>query len=84
MAQKHRTLLSLAVIFLCLPAIFYASGHLPPNRRALIEKKYAGWSGVLRIWVPENVNGAEILSKWLRRRAGGAGGVGWVRLDRVR
>ena len=69
MGKKWRTALCLAVIVLCLPVIAWTARRLPVQTRPLIEKKYAGWSGVLRIWVYEGWTGGDFFAGWLNRCA---------------
>lgn len=46
----------------------HLAGRLPPQTQGLIEEKYAGWSGVLRVWVCEGwENGSGTFSGWLDR-----------------
>lgn len=67
--KKFRTALCLAVIALCLPGIYFAAKRLPQNNSALIGKKYAGWSGVLRIWAFEGWTGGDLMAGWIGRCA---------------
>lgn len=41
------------IILLAIPAIFAVSDGIPFEKKALIEEKYAGWSGVLRVWLDQ-------------------------------
>lgn len=57
--------LCLAVL---LPLAVLAGRHLPTDTRPLVEEKYAGWSGVLRLWVFEGwAEGMDALPAWLNR-----------------
>lgn len=67
--RKWRSVLCLAVIAACLPAIHLTARHLPLQTRPLIEEKYAGWSGVLRIWVFEGWTDGDFFAGWLNRCA---------------
>lgn len=67
--KKLRTCICLCVIALCLPGIVISARRLPADRSPLIEKKYAGWSGVLRIRAFEGWTGGETASAWIRRCA---------------
>ena len=69
MGKKWRSALCMAVIALCLPAIVWTARRLPVQTRPLIEKKYAGWSGVLRIWVYEGWTDGDSFAGWLNRCA---------------
>ena len=69
MGKKWRTALCMAVIALCLPAIAWTARRLPVQTRPLIEEKYAGWSGVLRIWVYEGWTDGDSFAGWLNRCA---------------
>lgn len=66
--RKWRSLfciLCLAAAALSLPWLWRA---LPLRRQPLIEKKYGGWSGVLRLWIHEGWQvGAGSVSSWLNR-----------------
>ncbi len=46
-----------------------AARFLPPDTRKLVAEKYAGWSGVLRLWVCEGWTEGPGLSAWLNRCA---------------
>ena len=69
MGKKWQSALCLVVIALCVPGIFATARRLPVQTRPLIEKKYAGWSGVLRIWAYEGWTGGDALAGWLNRCA---------------
>ncbi len=57
---------------LLLPLLWHAWRVLPVDNRPLVEAKYAGWSGVLRLWVFEGwPSGAGGLTGWLNRCAAG-------------
>ena len=63
-----------ALCALCLAALVplavYAARFLPPDTRPLVAEKYAGWSGVLRLWVCEGwAEGSGALAAWLNRCA---------------
>lgn len=63
-----RSALCLACLLLLAPLLVRAWQVLPLDRQPLIEKKYAGWSGVLRLWVFEGWPcGAGSVSSWLNR-----------------
>lgn len=66
--RKWRTIACLAVIAACLPGIWMASGQLPMGKHALIAEKYAGFSGVLRVWACESW-ADDSLAGWLNRCA---------------
>lgn len=42
---------------------------LPADNRAFVEKKYSGWSGVLRAWVVSNWSCSGSFNSWLNRCA---------------
>ena len=67
--KRLRTAVCMAVIGLCLPGILRSAGHLPRDNQALVEKKYAGWSGVLRIWAFEGWTGGDLMANWIGRCA---------------
>ena len=57
---------------LLLPLLAHARRVLPMDSRPLVEAKYAGWSGVLRLWVYEGwPSGSGGLAGWLNRCAAG-------------
>lgn len=53
MNRKLQWLYSM-IILLAIPAIFAVSDGIPFEKKALIEEKYAGWSGVLRVWLDQD------------------------------
>lgn len=67
--KKLRTALCLFVIALCLPGIVLSARRLPLRKNDLIAKKYAGWSGVLRIHAFEGWTDGDAVSSWVRRCA---------------
>lgn len=67
MRNNIRTAWILA-FFLCLPCVFYAAGRVPRDTGPLIDKKYAGWSGVLRIWACEELP-LDGIPGWINRCA---------------
>ena len=66
--RKFRTLLCLVLLGLMIPAALRMRGQLPMDTQPLIEKKYGGWAGVLRLWVCEGWKpGAGSAAGWLNR-----------------
>ena len=66
--RKPRTALCALCLALLLPLAIQAGRRLPADTKPLIEKKYAGWSGVLRLWVFEGwAEGMDALPAWLNR-----------------
>ena len=66
--KKVRVALCLMILMLLIPAIFRLRGKLPNDTQPLIEKKYGGWAGVLRLWVYEGWQpGAGSAAAWLNR-----------------
>ena len=63
--KKLRTAVCIAIIALCLPGILRSARELPRDNQALIGKKYAGWSGVLRIWAFEGWTGGDLMARWV-------------------
>lgn len=63
--RKLRTILCLLVLALTIPAAYCLRPGLPQDRQPMIEKKYGGWSGVLRLWVREG--GLTGSAAWLNR-----------------
>lgn len=49
--KRFLSLVCLILLALLLPAAAMISRGLPADTRPYVEKKYAGWSGVLRAWV---------------------------------
>lgn len=69
--KKVMRIVCVMLIALLIPALFALRSILPLNKNALIEKKYAGWNGVLRIWIYEGwQSGAGSFVSWLNRCAG--------------
>ena len=57
---------------LLLPLLLHARRVLPMDSQPLVAAKYAGWSGVLRLWVVEGwPSGSGGLTGWLNRCAAG-------------
>lgn len=67
--KKVRTAICLAVIAACIPGILISAMHLPADAKPLIAEKYAGWSGVLRIWAFEGWTGGDKMAAWVGRCA---------------
>lgn len=63
--RKWRTIACLLVLCLTVPAALKMKNGLPGDVQPLIEKKYGGWSGVLRLWVREGW--ATGSAAWLNR-----------------
>ena len=66
--KKLRTAFCLAVLGFCLPGIILSAKKLPADKSDLIEKKYAGWSGVLTIRAFEGWSDGDG-GAWIRRCA---------------
>ena len=66
--RKLRTLLCLLILAVTIPSALRLRGALPPDTQPMIEKKYGGWSGVLRLWVCEDWPvGAGSAAGWVNR-----------------
>ena len=67
----NRRLCALCALCLALVAVLAvcAARFLPPDTHALVAEKYAGWSGVLRLWVCEGWAEGSGLAAWLNRCA---------------
>ena len=66
---KPRFALCLSCLLLLIPLLIHARRVLPTDTQRLVEQKYAGWSGVLRLWVFEGWSGgSESIASWLNRR----------------
>ncbi|MDO4866280.1 MAG: hypothetical protein Q4C10_06950 [Clostridia bacterium] len=64
--RKLRSALCALCLLLLIPLALRAWRVLPLDRQPLIAEKYAGWSGVLRLWIFEGWQpGAGSLSGWL-------------------
>ena len=64
--QRGRSALCALCLALLAPMLIHAARVLPTDRRSLAAEKYAGWSGVLRLWVCEGwPAGSGSLSAWL-------------------
>ena len=70
--KKGRFALLLLGFALLFPLLLHARRVLPMDSRPLVAAKYAGWSGVLRLWVYEGwPSGSGGLTGWLNRCAAG-------------
>lgn len=66
--QKSRSALCALCLALLIPLLIRAGRVLPPDSQPLVAEKYAGWSGVLRLWVCEGwQSGSGSLTGWLNR-----------------
>ena len=66
--RKLRTLLCILLLCLLIPSVLALRGRLPMDPQPLIEKKYGGWAGTLRLWVCEGWQvGAGSVAGWLNR-----------------
>ena len=64
--KKARSAACALCLALLAPLVIHALRVLPTDRRALVAEKYAGWSGVLRLWVQEDAPvGDGRLTAWL-------------------
>jgi len=63
--KKLRTAVCLIIIVACLPGILISARRLPADTHGLTAKKYAGWSGVLRIWAFEGWTGGDKTAAWM-------------------
>ena len=63
--RKLRIAACLALILALIPTLALVRTKLPRDNRALVEKKYAGWCGVLRLWVFEGWEGGGSAIAWL-------------------
>ena len=69
--RKPRALLCALCLALMVPLLIRAGRLLPLDTRPMVAEKYAGWSGVLRLWVYEGWPcGAGTLSAWINACAG--------------
>ena len=66
--RKRLPMICLICLALLAPAAIHAHRQLPLDTRPLIEAKYGGWAGVLRLWVCEGwTPGAGSSAAWLNR-----------------
>lgn len=66
--RKWSRILCAVLLIAAIPAILHAARVLPFQTRPLIEEKYAGWSGVLRIWIYEGwTGGSDLFAGWINR-----------------
>lgn len=63
--KRFLSLVCLAALAIILPAAAMISRGLPADTRPYVEKKYAGWSGVLRAWVYCDWPAGGSLTRWL-------------------
>lgn len=68
--KKTRRAVCALCLALLIPLAVCAARFLPPDTKPLVAEKYAGWSGVLRLWVCEGwAEGSAGLTAWLNRCA---------------
>ena len=68
--RKLRSALCLMCLLLLVPLLVRAWRVIPLDNQPLVAEKYAGWSGVLRLWVFESWAGnSGGLAAWLNRCA---------------
>lgn len=68
--RLRRSALCILLMILLIPAAFHLKGRLPMDAQPLIEKKYGGWAGTLRLWVLEGWSpGAGSAAGWLNKCA---------------
>ena len=67
--KKLRTAAYFFVIAACLPGILRSAARLPADHRPLVAEKYAGWSGVIRVWAFEGWTGGDKMAGWINRCA---------------
>jgi len=70
--RKLKRALCLLSLLALIPALLFARHILPIDTRPLVAEKYAGWSGVLNLWIFEGWpcgNGS--ISPWLNRSIAG-------------
>ena len=66
--KKLRVIACILLLGLVIPGVIHLYGHLPADPQPLIEKKYGGWAGVLRLWIFEGWQpGAGSAAGWLNR-----------------
>lgn len=66
--KRLRSGLCLLGLLLLVPALFQAHRILPLDTRPLVAEKYAGWTGVLNLWVFEGWPcGSGSIAPWLNR-----------------
>ena len=68
MNKRRCALCALSLALVAVLAVC-AARFLPPDTRGLVAEKYAGWSGVLRLWVCEGWAEGSGLTAWLNRCA---------------
>ena len=66
--RKARAIVCLMILILTIPTAYHLRRQLPPDTMPMIEKKYGGWAGVLRLWVCDDPSpGSDSLAAWLNR-----------------
>ena len=69
--KKMRAIFCAVLLGVLIPAAVVLRGTLPMDVQPLIEKKYGGWAGTLRLWVCEGwPTGAGSAARWLNRCVG--------------
>lgn len=67
--RKILTIICALLLAILLPVSFLVAQGLPADTGRYIEKKYAGWSGVLQAWICCEWNAAGSFVSWLNRCA---------------
>lgn len=63
--KKSLQLLCLAIALALIPAAVLVAGDLPPDSGEFVQKKYSGWSGVLRGWISSRWEADGSFIRWL-------------------
>ena len=57
------------ILLILIPGAICVSRGLPPQTNVLIAEKYAGWSGVLRVWLCEGWAAGRSIAGWINASA---------------
>ena len=63
--KKWRNGICALLLLALIPLVLHAAGALPPDARDEVAEKYAGFSGVLRVWVCEGWTDGAAFAGWL-------------------
>lgn len=63
--KKSLQLLCLAIALAMIPAAILIAGDLPADSSEFVQKKYAGWNGVLRGWIFSEWDAGGSFNAWL-------------------
>lgn len=66
---KRMRIFCVLILLILIPGAICVSRGLPPQTNVLIAEKYAGWSGVLRVWLCEGWAAGRSIAGWINTSA---------------